>query len=101
MNTADKRQETLIALILGGSLLLLGVGWLGTGDSLGAKLFSLLLMVIPGIIITIYGIHLLLTTTKQTGTATTLKRYDWVLITIGLLISFFVVMFFTWGINQS
>ena len=57
---AEKRQETLIALILGGSLLAIGVGWLGTGDSWGAKFLSLLFMVIPGIIITIYGINLLL-----------------------------------------
>jgi hypothetical protein len=98
----EKRQETLIALILGGSLLLAGIGWLGTGDSLGAKFLSLLFMVIPGTIITIYGINLLLKSSpKQAKPSSRLKVYDWILILVGLGISFLFVVIFIWGVDQS
>lgn len=98
----DKRQETLLALIIGGLLLVIGLAWLVTNDSWGATILTLLSMIIPGTAIFLRGVRLLVGNKAEVPNPNArLKRYDWILISIGLAISLFFLAFFIWGINQG
>lgn len=81
---------------------MIGLAWLILNDSLGAIGLTVLLMIIPGIAIMVHGIKSFMNTKGEIPIPRSkLKPYDWILITVGLGLSIFVLSAFIRMIDQG